>query len=191
MRLHNRIVSLTFDILTAQKYTHVRCPFKLGCFDKQLSHLLPCIRVDQLGFLNNIPKMVQMIVKYEGALRCKVIHEPTGTFFPTDAPLDNNGKGEVVSPTDLCAAALGSCMATIIGMQMEKLSFDLTGMRVEVQKEMSESKPRRIIKLNTEIWLPMKLDDKAKCILELAAKGCPVHHSLSPEIEKPICFHWH
>ena len=135
--------------------------------------------------------MIKMIVKYEGALRCKVIHEPTGTFFPTDAPLDNNGKGELVSPTDLCAAALGSCMATIIGMQMEKLGFDLAGMRVEVQKEMSKSKPRRIIKLNTEIWLPVKLDDKAKHTIELAAKACPVHHSLGSEIEKPICFHWH
>ena len=135
--------------------------------------------------------MVQIIVKYEGALRCKVIHEPTGTFFPTDAPLDNNGKGEVVSPTDLCAAALGSCMATIIGMQIEKLGFDLIGMRGEVHKEMSKSKPRRIIKLNTEIRLPVKLDDKAKHTVELAAKTCPVHHSLSSEIEKPICFHWH
>ena len=76
--------------------------------------------------------MVQMVAKYEGALRCKLIHEPTGTFLRTDAPLNNNGKGEVVSPTDLCAAALGSRMATIIGMQMEKLSFDPTGMRVEV-----------------------------------------------------------
>ncbi|MEC8219197.1 MAG: OsmC family protein, partial [Verrucomicrobiota bacterium] len=116
---------------------------------------------------------------YEGALRCKVIHEPTGTFFPTDAPLDNNGKGEIASPTDLCSAALGSCMATIIGMQMEKLGFNLTGMRVEVQKEMSEFKSRRIIKLNTEILLPVKLDDKAKHTAELAARACPVHHSLS------------
>ena len=64
-------------------------------------------------------------------------------------------------------------------------------MRVEVQKEMSESKPRRIIKLNTEIWLPVKLDDKVKHTAELAARACPVHHSLSSEIEKPICFHWH
>ena len=55
---------------------------------------------------------------------------------------------------------------------------------------MSEFKPRRIIKLNTEIWLPMKLGDKANCTVELAAKGCPVFRSLSPEIEKPICFHW-
>ena len=78
----------------------------------------------------------------------------------------------------------------IAGMQMEKLGFDLTEMRVEVQKEMSESKHRRIVKLNIEIQLPMKLEDKAKCIVELAAKGCPVHHSLSSEIEKPIYFHW-
>ena len=115
------IVPPTPEILTAQKNSHARCPFRLGCSDKQLSSLLLCIRIDPFGFLNNIYKMVKMIVKYEGALRCKVIHETTGNFFPTDAPLDNNGKGEVVSPTDLCAAALGSYMATIVSMQMEKL----------------------------------------------------------------------
>ena len=135
--------------------------------------------------------MIKMIVKYEGALRCKVIHKPTGTFSLTDALLDNNGKGEIASPTDLCSAALGFCMAMIVGMQMEKLGFDLTGMRVEVQKEMSKSKPRRIIKLNTEIWLLVKLADNAKYTVELAARTCPVHHSLSSEIEKPFCFHWH
>ena len=132
-----------------------------------------------------------MIVKYEGALRCKVIHEPTDTFLLTDALLDNNGKGEIASPTDLFSAALGSRMATIIAMQMEKLGFDLTRMRVKVQKEMSKSKPRRIIELNTEIWLPVKLADNAKYTVELAARACPVHHSLNSEIEKPICLHWH
>jgi len=134
--------------------------------------------------------MVQMTVKYEGSLRCKVTHEPSGGSFQTDAPVDNNGKGEAASPTDLCAAALGSCMATIIGMQMEKLGYDLTGMRVEVQKEMSSYKPRRIIRLSTDIWLPAKLDAKEKRTVELAAKGCPVHHSLSSEIDKPTRFHW-
>lgn len=131
-----------------------------------------------------------MTVKYEGSLRCTVTHEPSGGSFQTDAPLDNNGKGEAASPTDLCAAALGSCMATIIGMQMEKLGHDLTGMRVEVQKEMSNYKPRRIIRLSTEIWLPAKLDAKEKRTIELAAKGCPVHHSLNSEIDKPLHFHW-
>ena len=72
----------------------------------------------------------------------------------------------------------------MIGMQMDKLGFDLTGMRVEVQKEMSKTKPRRIIKLNAEIWLPVKLDDKAKHTVELIAKDCPVQHSLNSEIKK-------
>lgn len=134
--------------------------------------------------------MVQMTVKYEGSLRCKVTHEPSGNSFRTDAPIDNNGKGEGASPTDLCSAALGSCMATIIGMQMEKQGIDLAGMRIEVSKEMSKYRPRRIIKLSTEIWLPAKLDDKVKRQVELAAKGCPVHHSLSSEIDKPVVFHW-
>jgi uncharacterized OsmC-like protein len=134
--------------------------------------------------------MVQMTVKYEGSLRTKVIHEPSGGVFNTDAPVDNNGKGEAASPTDLCAAALGACMATIIGMQMERLGHDLTGMRIEVKKEMSSYKPRRIIRLSSEIWLPLKLNDKQKRLVELAAKGCPVHHSLSSEIDKPIHFHW-
>ncbi len=134
--------------------------------------------------------MVQMTVKYEGALRCKVIHEESGGSFNTDAPLDNHGKGEAASPTDLCAAALGSCMATIIGMQMEKEGFDLTGMRIEVTKEMSAYKPRRIVRLRSEIWLPHSFTAKQKRKIELAAKGCPVHHSLSSEIDKPIIFHW-
>jgi uncharacterized OsmC-like protein len=81
-------------------------------------------------------------------------------------------------------------MATIIGMQMEKLGLDLTGARIEVQKEMSSYRPRRIIRLSTEIWLPAKLDAKQKRLVEMAAKGCPVHHSLSSEIDKPVIFHW-
>jgi putative redox protein len=134
--------------------------------------------------------MVQMTIKYEGSLRCKVTHEPSGGVLTTDAPIDNNGKGEAASPTDLCAAALGSCMATIIGMQMEQRGLDLAGMRIEVQKEMSDYKPRRIIKLSTEIWLPAKLDDKQKRLVEQASKGCPVYQSLSSEIDKPVIFHW-
>lgn len=134
--------------------------------------------------------MVQMTVKYEGGLRCQVTHGPSGHSFVTDAPVDNNGKGEATSPTDLCAAALASCMATIMGMQLEKEGFDLTGMRIEVNKEMSSCKPRRIARLSTEIWLPAKLDDKQKRIAELAAESCPVHHSLSSEIDKPVKFHW-
>lgn len=134
--------------------------------------------------------MVKMTVNYQGSLRCEVTHGPSGQTFLTDAPVDNNGKGESASPTDLCAAALGSCMATIIGMQAESLGLDLYGMRIEVQKEMSTDSPRRIIQLSTEIWLPLELDAKQKRMVEQAAKTCPVHHSLSSEIDKPILFHW-
>ena len=134
--------------------------------------------------------MVKVKINYEGGLRCELEHELSGKTFQTDAPVDNNGKGESFSPTDLCASALGSCIATIVGMQMESLGLDLTGMRIEVQKEMSESLPRRIVKLTTDVWLPIELDDDQQWKVQIAAKNCPVHHSLNPEIEKPINFHW-
>jgi len=134
--------------------------------------------------------MVKMTIDYEGQLRCTLQHEPSGSTFQTDAPVDNNGKGERFSPTDLCASALGSCIATIIGMQMEALGLDLSGMRIEVQKDMTADLPRRIAKLTTDIWLPIELDDDQQWKVQIAAKNCPVHHSLNPEIEKPINFHW-
>ena len=141
-------------------------------------------------FAQSAAEMVKIKIKYEGELRCQLVHELSGKAFKTDAPVDNNGKGESFSPTDLCASALGSCIATIIGMQMEALGLDLTGMRIEVQKEMSADLPRRITKLTTEIWLPIALNDDQMWQVEIAAKNCPVHHSLNPEIEKPIIFNW-
>ena len=135
-------------------------------------------------------EMVKIKIKYEGELRCQLVHELSGKAFKTDAPVDNNGKGESFSPTDLCASALGSCIATIIGMQMEALGLDFTGMQIEVQKEVSTDLPRRIAKLTTEIWLPIALNDDQMWQVEIAAKNCPVHHSLNPEIEKPIIFNW-
>ena len=134
--------------------------------------------------------MVKVTVNYEGELRCTVKHGPSAATFQTDAPVDNNGKGESFSPTDLCASALGSCIATIVGMQMEQMGIDLKGMRIEVKKEMSENQPRRITRLATEIWLPIELNDDQMWKVEIAAKNCPVHHSLHPEIEKPMIFHW-
>lgn len=139
---------------------------------------------------HSVPEMVKVKINYEGGLRCKLEHELSGKTFKTDAPVDNNGKGESFSPTDLCASALGACIATIIGMQMEALGLDLNGMRIEVQKEMTADLPRRIAKLITEIWLPITLNDDQKWHVELAAKNCPVHHSLNTEIDKPIIFHW-
>tara|TARA_B110000285_G_scaffold210594_1_gene252557 strand:- start:2100 stop:2585 length:486 start_codon:yes stop_codon:yes gene_type:complete len=141
-------------------------------------------------FAHFAPEMVKVKINYEGELRCQLVHELSGKTFKTDAPVDNNGKGESFSPTDLCASALGSCIATIIGMQMEALGLNLSGMRIEVQKEMTADLPRRIAKLATEVWLPIALSDDQKWQVEIAAKNCPVHHSLNTEIEKPIIFHW-
>jgi putative redox protein len=134
--------------------------------------------------------MVKVAINYEGGLRCTVKHEPSACILQTDAPVDNNGKGESFSPTDLCASALGSCIATIVCMQMEQLGINLVGLRIEVSKEMSQNLPRRIVRLETEIWVPIELDDDVQWKVEIAAKNCPVFHSLNPEIEKPITFHW-
>ena len=134
--------------------------------------------------------MVTVSIDYEGELRCMVRHGPSVTTLQTDAPVDNNGKSESFSPTDLCASALGSCIATIIGMQMQVLGIDLKGMRIEVRKEMSNDLPRRIVALETEIWLPLTLSTTNMKKVESAAQNCPVPHSLHPEIQKPITFHW-
>ena len=134
--------------------------------------------------------MVKVTVNYEGELRCSATHIQSGATMQTDAPLDNNGRGESFSPTDLCATALGTCISTIIGMQMERLGIDLAGMKVEVTKEMSADTPRRISKLVTEIWLPCAVAEEHQQVIERAAKTCPVHFSLHPDIDKPILFHW-
>jgi putative redox protein len=134
--------------------------------------------------------MVKVMINYEGELRCSVQHEPSACTLQTDAPVDNNGKGESFSPTDLCASALGSCIATIICMQMEQVGIDLKGLRVEVKKQMSQDLPRRIVRMETDVWLPVVLNDEQMWKVEIAAKNCPVHHSLHPVIEKPIVFHW-
>lgn len=134
--------------------------------------------------------MVKVTVDYEGDLRCKATHPESGARLQTDAPVDNNGKGESFSPTDLCATALGTCISTIVGMQMERLGIDLAGMKVEVTKEMFKYKPRRIGKLTTEIWMPCAVSEEHKKIIERAVKTCPVHLSLHTDIEKPVIFHW-
>jgi uncharacterized OsmC-like protein len=108
----------------------------------------------------------------------------------TDAPLDNHGKGESFSPTDLVATALGSCMATIMGIYAERHAVDLSGMWITVNKEMSSSGPRRIARLSVEIHVPHPPDHPQREALERAALSCPVHHSLSPEVDKPVVFHW-
>jgi putative redox protein len=132
--------------------------------------------------------MVQIDVTYRGGLRCEAVHGPSGQTLLTDAPTDNHGKGESFSPTDLTAAALGTCIATVMGIVAERDKVDLSGMRITVVKEMATAPTRRIGKLLTRVSMPRPLSEQQRAKLERAAHTCPVHQSLRPEIEVPIQF---
>lgn len=134
--------------------------------------------------------MIEITVNYEGDLRCRATHTPSGNQLVTDAPVDNHGKGESFSPTDLVATALATCMATVIGIIGKRKEIDLTGMKVRVEKHMSQDAPRRIVRLPVAITLPLPPDHPERALLESAARGCPVHQSVHPEIDKPIEWHW-
>ena len=134
--------------------------------------------------------MVTIGIRYEGGLRCAATHGPSGQTLQTDAPVDNHGRGESFSPTDLVATALGTCMATIMGIVAERHHIDLRGMEITVTKEMSADAPRRIARLATTIKVPLPPDHAQRALLENAAMTCPVHKSLSAEMEKPVDFNW-
>ncbi len=130
--------------------------------------------------------MVEIKIDYEGQLHCSALHVPSGNRIVTDAPVDNNGRGEAFSPTDLVATALGACMATVMGIVAQRKEIDLTGMKISVQKHMSTDTPRRIIALTVAITMPIAEDHPAQPLLQAAVHGCPVHHSLHPDIQVDI-----
>jgi putative redox protein len=134
--------------------------------------------------------MVTLTTTYEGGLRCRASHGPSGTTLFTDAPVDNHGKGESFSPTDLVATALGACMMTIIGIVADRRNLDLAGMTVETEKAMTAAPPRRIASLKTRITIPLPADHEDRPALEQAALTCPVHKSLHPEIDAAVEFVW-
>jgi uncharacterized OsmC-like protein len=128
-------------------------------------------------------------VTYLGNLRTESVHLKSNTFFLTDAPVDNNGKGESFSPTDTVATGLGSCMITVMGIKANEMGVDMTGTTAHVTKTMA-SEPRRISKIEIVIELPFEADAKTRTILERTGTNCPVHFSLHPDIEKVISFNW-
>jgi len=134
--------------------------------------------------------MVKVSSTYEGALRCRAVHGPSGGVLVTDAPVDNHGKGESFSPTDLVATALGACMMTIMGILAERHGLDLTGMTAETEKVMTAQPPRRIASLHTRITIPLPADHPQRQALEQAAHTCPVHKSLHPDIDAAVEFVW-
>jgi putative redox protein len=134
--------------------------------------------------------MVNVSIEYTGDLHCEATHGPSGSRIDTDAPTDNQGKGEAFSPTDLVATALGTCMSTIMGMKADELGVDLRGMKVSVEKQMSKDAPRRIVGLPSEVHVPLPPHSPHRAALEQAALNCPVHKSLPAEIERPTRFFW-
>ena len=117
-------------------------------------------------------------------------HMLSGGKISTDAPVDNQGRGESFSPTDLVATALGSCMATVMGIAANRREIDLGGLRMSVKKEMSGDLPRRIARLEVVIFMPLSESHPDRKVLEGAAMTCPVHHSIHPDIEVDMTWHW-
>src|SRR6476620_8253635 len=113
--------------------------------------------------------MVKVSVNYAGNLHCDATHGPSQSKIATDAPTDNKGRGEAFSPTDLVATALGTCMATTMGIKAEDLGVDLRGMTVSLQKEMSQDAPRRIVGLASEIHIPLPANCPQREVLEQTA----------------------
>ena len=128
-------------------------------------------------------------VTYLGNLRTECEHLKSGATFITDAPLDNNGKGEAFSPTDTVATGLASCMITMMGIKAASLNISLEGTTAQVTKTMDVN-PRRISRIDVEINVPTKISEKFQKVLKNTANTCPVLYSLHPDIEKRIVFHW-
>jgi putative redox protein len=132
--------------------------------------------------------MTTMVCVYGGELRCTARHEPSATLLDTDAPVDNQGKGERFSPTDLVATALASCILTVMGIVARRHDWSLEGSRARVEKTMTTSGPRRIALLEVWIDLPAELPADALAVLREAGEGCPVKRSLEGAV--PMRLHW-
>ncbi len=128
-------------------------------------------------------------VAYTGALRTTCEHLASGNTFITDAPVDNNGLGQAFSPTDTVATALASCMLTVMGIKANSMPENIEGSYAEVTKYMAAD-PRRIIKIEAEVYMPKQVSERNRKILENTARTCPVLYSIHEKIEKIISFHW-
>ncbi len=136
--------------------------------------------------------MVEIEIAYRGELGCVAKHGPSAQTLFTDAPVDNKGKGQAFSPTDLVATALGTCMLTLMGIRAEERSWSIEGAGVVVRKHMTTTLPRRIEKLDVSVRVPTgaSLSAEARSVLEQAANTSPVRLSILAAIEVPVSFEW-
>jgi len=121
--------------------------------------------------------------RYRGELRCEATHHGSGAVLITDAPIDNAGKGEEFSPTDLLATSVATCMLTIMGITAKSRNWSIEGSTAEVDKLMTQSGPRKVEKLRVQLKLPQKLSNEQRSLLQRVAEQCPVKRSLDPSIQ--------
>ena len=133
--------------------------------------------------------MATSVVYYSGDLRTESEHLQSGNKIITDAPIDNKGKGEGFSPTDLVATSLANCMLTIMGIVARRHQVNIDGTRADVEKIMG-TEPRRIIEIQIEFYFPDNYDSKTKTILEKSALSCPVAKSLAESLHQSIGFNY-
>jgi putative redox protein len=133
---------------------------------------------------------VEINMAYEGGLHCTAVHGPSKQTLATDAPVDNGGKGAAFSPTDLVATALGTCMATVMGLVAQRSNLNIEGLQIQVIKEMTADPVRRIGALKTRLIFPQGklLSDTDRAKLRAAAMACPVKQSLHPDVKTPVEF---
>jgi len=133
---------------------------------------------------------VTVKTKYLGELRTENQHLQSGEVIITDAPVDNRGKGEAFSPTDLLATALGDCIMTIMGIKAMDNNIDIKGTELNITKIMNDS-PRRVKEIIVEVNFPKKrYADKDKLLIERVASSCPVALSLHPDVKQSFIFNW-
>lgn len=134
--------------------------------------------------------MVEINTTYEGGLHCKAVHKPSGVTIETDAPVDNRGKGESFSPTDLLATSLAVCYLTTMGIAAEDREINMKGATCRIEKHMSTDSPRRVVKLVAEIIFPAGIPFDKRGILEAVALHCPVSKSISADIDVDLKLHF-
>ncbi|MFT7670148.1 MAG: putative redox protein [Planctomycetota bacterium] len=134
--------------------------------------------------------MVEISISYTGQLRSQAVHGPSGTELVTDAPVDNQGRGESFSPTDLLATALGTCMLTIMGIAAQKRDWSIEGATARVTKHMLADPVRRVGKLEVSMVVPGEFDERQRAVLVAAAKSCPVASSLGANVDVQLDISW-
>ena len=120
--------------------------------------------------------------RYSGELRCEATHHGSGAVLITDAPIDNAGKGEEFSPTDLLATSVATCMLTIMGITAKSRNWSIEGSTADVEKQMTQSGTRKVEKLRVHLKLPQQLSNEQRSLLQRVAEQCPVKRSLDPSI---------